>query len=139
MKTIDISVLEKEVATIISTAVQGNVRVEVFPDDPANYLLTVPTALLVHWRGDEVQSTVWGSLETVTDIFDITVVSKRLHCSPGNSTDGIHGIINPLRDSLRGVKLSNGAVLSYSGTRFVKHNRGEWHYLVTFKSKTGLG
>lgn len=128
-------------------------HVERYPDNPDDYSLLAPGAVLTHFRGDTVSESITNLGDTIQNLkntFDITVIAKKLHPTTAERGDAvlsiIEDIVNGRKDQegivrekgLRKFKLPDGSYLVYKGTKFLNQIEDEWWYECTFEAETGL-
>lgn len=113
------------------TATLPRLRVEAFPDDPANYRLHHSTgAALVIYGGsrfadpEPVDILVQKRLAE----FDVTLLLRKLR-----GVEGANAHLDAIRLALTGFKLAGGgSKLRPVRDRFVSHDNGIWRFEITF-------
>jgi len=116
-------------------AVVTTLKVEPFPEDPANYELFHPCgAVLVAYDGSPRYS---ESRDTGVNVQDRTVqFSTTLLLRNLRGPDGAHRYLDTVRLALNGYKLpgaGGGSKLRPNGERLVDHTDGVWRYEIVFQ------
>ncbi len=129
----------------------SRIQIELFPDEPDDYVLIAPAAILMHRRSQDFgDSDSYGTtMQDEKTIFDLHVVARKLNATDADSADAIYPIISRLKvgveennevvkEPLHNLELPDGSIMQLTGWGYTQRFEDEWWYRAEFSAVTGF-
>ncbi len=130
----NINIIEKDIIDQLQANITG-IKIEGFPDSPAEYKLLHPKgAVLVHFQGGNYSIPEENSFiqQAVSLDFALTLIIKGLR-----DKNGAYSYINSIISALTGFAPAQCNKMYLTKVEFLGEDRGLWHYAFSFSVPTG--